>query len=422
MKTTTKTLLAGLLLALASCDDDKTPAAAATGAFFLSINGETAAYILRADDLETGELSIHDNTRTLEQTGHTWIFSDAPPVALGLIYQQGDPGIGLAIGLNADGTLRDIGSFQVSSRYTSYGFFDRHALTSVGGQPLVSDGDTLKHDGANRSDGVTFNIITLDGALSLRERTIPTLNITGNGDQATFSGIVDAGNGEFLTGLVLSRPRDPSATGGSSSGAITYPDSVWVAALDANLSLKRLYRDDRISYSSGRYRSQYYSQIAKADDGIIYVFSGAYETTTTRPCGALRVIPGATAFDPAYYFNIQEKTGGHKFRKVWHVTGNHFLLEMYNDLTPTATGAASWYGLVNVEAKTFTPVTGLPAPGEITSTGLPMSYNGELYLPVTAAGQHPAIYIINPLTATARAGLRVTDATTINAVGRLAYP
>ncbi|MDR0835077.1 MAG: DUF4374 domain-containing protein, partial [Tannerella sp.] len=277
-----------------SCDDkDNDPIVPETetaGAFFISISGETADYIIKTADLETGNLKISDNNKELEQSGYTWIFNDKPSVAIGLIYQQGDPGIGLGYRLKADGRLEELGQFQISSRFTSYGFFDKYALTSVGGKTPVDDnGNALLDAGGNeRTDGVTFNIIGMEDGFTLREQSITTLNMAGNGEQATLSGIVDLGNGEFLTGLVLSKPRDPNATGGASTGTVTYPDSVWVAAFDANLNITRIYRDNRISYSSGRFRSTYYSQIGKADDGTVYVFSGSFEATTTRPAGALR--------------------------------------------------------------------------------------------------------------------------------------
>lgn len=406
-----------------SCDkeDKPQPEPEKQGAFFISATGESTQYILRADNPETGEMSIADNVKTLEISGYTWIFNSNPSVAVGLIYQQGDPGIGLGYVVAEDGSLRESGQFLITSRFTSYGFFDRYALTSVGGiTPVDANGNALTDAAGNmRTDGVTFTVIDLNNNFALKEKTITTLNITGNGGQATLSGIVDMGNGEFLSGMVISQPKDPNQGGGASSGTITYPDSVWVAAFDANLNLKRIYRDDRISYSSGRFRSQYYSQIGKVDDGNIYVFSGSYESSTTRPAGALRINKDATAFDASYYFNIQEKTGGYKFRKVWHITGNYFLLELYNDLVPTATGAATQYGVADVAAKTFKWITGIPAKDKITATGLPAPYGGKMYFPITAEAADPAIYIIDPATATATKGLSITGATSINAIGRL---
>jgi hypothetical protein len=411
-------------LTFAACEEDNNqPAPEKQGAFFLSVTGESAEYILRVDNPESGTASIANNSKTLELSGYTWIFNENPSVAVGLIYRQGDPGIGLGYTVVGDGILHESGQFQISSRFTSYGFFDRYALTSVGGQtPVDAQGNALLDAGGNaRTDAVTFNFINLKNGFALQEKTITTLNITGNGEQATFSGIVDVGNGEFLTGLVVSQPRDPNATGGASSGTITYPDSVWVAAFDANLNLKRIYRDNRISYSSGRFRSQYYSQIGKSENGDVYVFSGSYETTTTHPAGALRIAKGATAFDPSYYFNIEEKSGGYRFRKVWHIGGNSFLLEFYNVKNEpiTVNTAATQYGVVDMSAKTFNWVTGIPAKDKITATGLPSAYGGKMYFPITAEAADPAIYIIDPATATATKGLSVTGATNINAIGRL---
>ncbi|MDR3269783.1 MAG: DUF4374 domain-containing protein [Tannerella sp.] len=410
-------------LAFTACDPDNgdKPEKEKAGAFFLSVTGESAEYILQVNNPEEGSVSIADNVKTLEMSGYTWIFNNKPSVAIGLIYRQGDPGVGLGYTVTADGALHESGQFQIASRFTSYGFFDRYALSSVGGQtPVDAQGNALTDAGGNaRTDGVTFNFIDLENGFSLQEKSLTTLNMTGNGEQATFSGIVDMGNGEFLTGLVMSKPRDPNATGGASSGTITYPDSVWVAAFDAGLNLKRIYRDNRISYSSGRFRSAYYSQIGKAENGDVYVFSGSYETATTRPAGALRILRNATAFDASYYFNIEEKSGGYRFRRIWYIAENYFLLEIYNDLIPSATAAATRYGVVDMSAKTFRWVTGIPAFDKITATGQPAAYSGKMYFPVTEDGANPAIYVIDPATALAVKGLSVTGATTVNAIGRL---
>jgi hypothetical protein len=391
------------------------------GAFFISVTGESSEYIMQANNLETGDLIITDNIKQLELSGYTWIFNNSRGQAIGLIYQQGDPGIGLGYGVNPNGQFQELGQFQVVTRFTSYGFFDKYALTSVGGQtPVDANGNALVDINGNpRSDGVTFNLIDMDNSLAMTDKTITTLNMAGNGEQATFSGIVDMGNGEFLTGLVLSQPRDPNATGGASTGIVTYPDSVWVAAYDANLNLKRIYRDNRISYSSGRFRSQYYSQIAKGGDGNVYVFSGSYETASTKPCGALRIKAGDTDFDKSYYFNIEQLTDGYHFRKIWHITGDYFLLEFYNDTEVSATGAATQYGVVNVATKSFNWVTGIPAKDKITGTGLPAAYNGKMYFPITAESANPAIYIIDPVTASATKGISIAGAKSINSVGRL---
>lgn len=404
-----------------SCSDDNeqidpAPVPDVADAFFISVMGESAEYIMMTENLEDGVLSIRDNVAELEQSGYTWIFNTNPSAAVGLIYNQGDPGVGLGYGIEADGSLAKLGSFQITTRFTSYGFFDKYALTSVGGQTLA---------GKNTDDGVLFNFIDLE-TLQMAEKTLTTLNITGNGEQATFSGIVDMGNGEFLTGLVLSQPREESTEGGSSTGTVTYPDSVWVAAFDADLNLKHIYRDDRISYSAGRYRSQYYSQIVKVDDGTVYVFSGSYDynnTPTTCPCGALKINKGAKEFDQNYYFNIEALSGGYRFRKVWHITGDYFLLEFYNHVgrLTTALDPATQYAVVNMKNKMFDWVGGeMPLKDDIISTATtPMVFNGKMYFPITAGSDNPTIYIIDPVMAQATKGASIAGASSIRAVGKL---
>lgn len=389
--------------------------------YFIAADGESAEYLLITDNLEEGDLSIAGNGLELEQSGYTWISNDDPSVAIGLIYQQGDPGIGLGYNLNEDGELNELGQFQITSRFTSYGFFNNMALTSVGGQtPVDEQGNVLlDKDGNERSDGVTFNLIDLENDLALQERTITTLDMVHKGEQATLSGILDIGNGEFLTGLVVSSPKDPEAGGGGSTGVIQYPDSVWVAKYDADLNLKQIYRDDRISYASGRFKSQYYSQIGIADDGNVYVFSGSFDENTTLPAGALRINKGADSFDGNYYFNIEEKAG-YRFRKVYHITQDYFLLELYNDKEVSSSGAATQYGVVKMEDQTFNWVSGIPSKESITGTGLPASHEGKLYFPITAEGQDPAIYSIDPVSGTATKGISV-KATNIRAVSVLTY-
>lgn len=378
--------------------------------YFIAATAGTSTYLLTAEDLESGTATIVGNGIEIPRTYNMWV-NNGTTASVGLIYAQGDPGIGISYGLDEKGNLAPVGNeFQITSRFTTYGAFDKYVVTSVSGQTLT-----------NGKIGAVFNFIDLESNNNMTQNSIVTENITGNGQIGTFSGIVDIGNGEFLSALVVSEPKDPSQGGGSSTGDVTYPDSVWVAALDANLNVKRLYRDDRISYAAGRMRSQYYSQIGKADDGTVYIFSGSYQSTTTRPAGALRIQKGATEFDANYYFNIEELSGGYRFRKVWHITEDYFLLEVYNDLDYGSTTPASQYAVVDAGAKTFKWVTqGFPAKDEITATGLPFADNGKIYFPVTTASAQPTVYVIDPITATAKAGL-VVEAEGISSLSRFTY-
>jgi len=444
-----------LALGLGSCEknDDNTggvpddPTVEETGVFFISMQGDGAEYIGLVDEIESGSIvmgaSDFNYYKELELSGYTWIFNNKPSMGLGLIYSQGDPGLGLAYGV-VNNFLYQYPAFDISSRFTSYGFLSNYAITSVGGQSAIDEnGDPVYlSNGEQRADMAIFNFYNMSNNMYSQEKTILTTNIAGNGEQATFSGIVDLGDGTFLTGMVLSQPKDPeNSTGGSSTGAINYPDSVWVAKFDQNLNLQKIYRDNRISYSSGRYRSQYYSQIGKSDDGYIYVFSGSYDynaNATSKKAGAIRIDPSTDSFD-SYYFDIESASQGYRFRKVWHITGDYFLLEFYNH-TGRLVGIddpATQYGIVNMSAKSLNWIGGeWPSYSEISATGQPMAYAGKMYFPLTVGGiditdangevvgttaeQDPAIYIIDPVTAKAAKGLTIEGPSSIRAVGRMA--
>lgn len=410
------TLLLGSFVACSS-DDDKDGGVepdkgTKESGYFISVVADGTEYLMRTDDVSKGSLKVNENFKELKQSGYTWLFDAQQKNALGLIYLKGEPGLGLGYTIDSKGQFVQSGQFQVSSRFTSYGFLDQFAITLVGGQTPAGESKDV-------TDAVTANFYNLEKGLANHNKTIRTLNITGNKQQATFAGVVDAGNGEFLTGLVVSEPRDPNATGGSSSGTITYPDSIWVASIDKDLNIKHIFRDDRLSYSAGRYRSQYYSQIGKADNGDVYVFSGAYEATTTRPAGALLIKKGAKEFDKEYFFDIQ-KLAKFKFKNVWHINGNYFMLEFYNkEKIESTLDPTTQYGIVDAAKKTFEWVKNLPSKDAIADIGTPTPLDGKLYFPIKEEGQDPTIYIIDPATAKAEKGLKVVGADNIGAVGFL---
>lgn len=311
--------------------------------------------------------------------------------------------------------FEQIGQFQVNDRFTTYGFIDDMFVTSVSGQ---TRGD--------RTDIAVFDFWSLDdsGVKLLRSKSRYTTDIAGEGQQATFSGIVDNGDGTFLTAMIKSDHKDDGSNAqGGSIGTVKYPDSCWVVKMDTALNIKAVYGDNRISYACGQFRSQTLNSIYKADDGNVYVFSNSYESTTTLPAGALRIKKGADGFDKDYYFNIQSELGGYKFRRVWPITGSKFLLELYDDKTPTSTGAARHYAVIDMETKSHVEVTGLPDKLNITSgstTGdVPMVHDGKIYIPITQRGGYAALYNVDPNTGVATKGITVTGAATIRSVGYL---
>ena len=412
----------GAVMLFTSCGDDDSGISGETvqkgkGEFFIAVKASSSTeYVMQAESLEGEDLDIKSNIMELPQTEYTWIFRN--DLAIGLVYQQQFAGIGYGLRLLPDLSLEKLGEFKITTRYSNYGFFGGYLVTSVAGQ-VSSDG--------SRNDGATFAFWNIDGdAIELdHTKTIWTEDLTGNGQQVTFSGIVDLGNGEFLSSMVQSDFHQTGTGNGSSVGDVKYPDSVWVAALDKDLNIKRIYRDDRISYSAGQYRSQVFPQIGKADDGTVYVFSSAFNENTTRHCAALRINSGATDFDKDYYFDIEALTGGYTFRRMWHITDDKFFLEIYNEKTFNTMSVGHQYGIVDMSDKTFKWVTGVPDKTLITSGaetgGVPMFYNGKLYLPITEFKQDAAVYVVDPETAVAKKGITIKGVSEIRSLGHLRF-
>lgn len=389
--------------------------ATTSGHFFLDAAADDGTeYILQNTSVTDGDLNISSNIKELPTSPYTWVFKDS--YAVGVSYQQQYAGLGYCVKLTDETKpFEQIGQFQVNDRFTTYGFIDDMFVTSVSGQ---TRGD--------RTDIAIFDFWSLDdsGVKLLRSESRYTTDIAGEGQQATFSGIVDNGDGTFLTAMIKSDHKDDGSNAqGGSIGTVKYPDSCWVVKMDTALNIKAVYGDNRISYACGQFRSQTLNSIYKADDGNVYVFSNSYESTSTLPAGALRIKKGADGFDKDYYFNIQSELGGYKFRRVWPITGSKFLLELYDDKTPTSTGAARHYAVIDMETKSHVDVTGLPDKLNITSgqtTGdVPMVHDGKIYIPITQRGGYAALYNVDPNTGVATKGITVTGAATIRSVGYL---
>jgi hypothetical protein len=392
----------GAMYILPSCDKDENKEQQTKGAYLISASSADGSYLLQSEDITSGQVSIVGNG--IESDASTaWIFY-RDQYAYSLMYRQGDPATVSAYEINAEGSLQKrMNEYQMPSRYTTYGYFGNYIVTAVS---------------ITRSDetpGLSFNFLDVT-TQSITEKTIASGNFTGNGETANLSGILEVGD-KFFSGVCTT----PAVNAGGSTGTSTaYPDSVWVAIFDKDLNYTIL-RDNRLSYATGRYRSGYHTNLAKDDNDNVYVFSSAYDSRTSKPSGALRVKKGETRFDPDYFFDIQTLAQGRHLFKVWHITGDYFLLQMYN--TPNQTSEAVWsvLAVVDVVKKTYREVTGLPALEKITSIGnTPYAGDGKIAVPVVSSDEYPHIYIIDPVTATASKGIEVV-AESISAIGKLSY-
>ncbi|WP_298653036.1 DUF4374 domain-containing protein [uncultured Proteiniphilum sp.] len=414
-------------------------------------NDVTASYLLTSEALDKGTVTAGENNGHETELGTYWVYYQ-DKYLFRLAYNQGNAGISSSYILNNQGSMEDRNNTYEIKRFTSYGTYKNYIITSSTGDL----GANLADENGYLPKGFLFSYLDVEKeTYNSNQEVILSENYLGNGEFVTLAGILESGNkvysapipmglsqygvktegGKYVKYPELVKTED----GGSASSAYKkgelqwtqYPDEAWIAIYNnEKMEDPELIKTDKISYACGRYRSQYYQTTWAADNGDIYVFSPSYAKTmtgvqkTTLPAGVVRIKAGAEVFDNDYYCNLEEQTGGNSFLRTWHIGGDYFLLLMYDvpfvegfDATTTP---ASRLAVFKGESKELTYVTGLPAPENIQGFAeTPYVEEGTAYIAVTTTGgTSPAVYSINPQTATATKGLTV-QANQIAAIGKL---
>lgn len=416
----------------------------------VTASGNTTHVLLTSKTLDEGLVSTVNNG--LVNDGATqWVFYKNRYL-YALTYNQGNAGTTRSYIMNSDREVQArSGEFAVR-RFTTYGIYDKYIITSSTGDGPVEYAD------ANGYLPKTFLLSYLD----VEDETFHTNdtkvkgymaeNFLGTGEFVTLAGILEHDNKLYAAAVpmglsqygckqgngkwILAGNEDLVKTADGGSGSSSYkkgelqwtqhPDECWVAIFeDATLQTKKLIKTDKISYACGRFKSQYYQTIWEADNGDVYVFSPSYAKTmsdprqqTTLPAGVVRIPAGREEFD-SYYCNLEEQTGGKSFLRCWHIADDYFLLLMY-DRPLTETGfQAKELAVFKAESKKLTYVTGIPSADLISGFGnTPYTENGYAYMAVTTTDGHPAVYKIDPSSATATKGVTV-EATQITGIGKL---
>jgi hypothetical protein len=406
----------------------------------------SASYLLTADTLGEGSISAKNNGLETE-AGTYWIFYQ-DKYLYRLVYNQGNAGVSSSYILNEKGEVKDRDMQYEIRRFTSYGTYKGFIITSSTG----TLGESFADENGYQPFG--FQLSYLDVANETfkdNSEVIMAENYLGNGEYVTLAGILET-NGKIYSapipmglshygvkaegGKYVKYPElVTTESGGGGSGAYTagqlpnsqYPDEAWMAIYnDETLKNPKLIKTDKISYACGRFRSQYYQTTWAAGNGDVYVFSPSYAKVmtadvqkTSLPAGVVRIKAGAEDFDPNYYCNLEEQTGGASFLRCWHISDDYFLFVMYDKPFTEKGYVASKLAVYKGEDKKFTYVTGMP--DDISTFGsTPYFENGIAYMPVTTTNGQPSLYCINPATAVAKKGITV-ESESIGAAGKLTY-
>lgn len=462
-------LLAGLFaaslagMALTSCSEDEQNGSnnnsnTSTGNYVIAAtvtSSSTDTYVLlTAPSLDEGEVTTQGNGLVNEGATY-WVFY-ANRYLYALNYNQGEAGTTQSFVLNNAGALEKRSQEYYVNRFTTYGYYDRYIMTTSTG-----DGPSeLKDENGYVPQSFLTSYLDVENQTytsNTVNASTPFLseNFLGNGEYVTLAGLAQVGTRLYAAAVpmglsqygcmqknddgsykwVLPGNEDliKTESGGSGSGAYDkdelqwtqYPDECWMAIFtDQTLTDWKLIKTDKISYACGRNRSQYYQMNWLADDGYMYVFSPSYAKTmkdvrqqTTLPAGVVRIDTKAEDFDPDYYYNLEAKADGASFLRSWYIGGDYFLLLMYDKAITASDKVANRLAVFNVSNGDLSYVSGLPT--DVSGFGnTPYMENGSAYIAVTTTSGYPAIYRIEPSTATASKGL-VVKATSLNGVGRL---
>ena len=454
------TAMAGLTLT--ACDDDPSISGGDGGdddnnaeyviAASVTASGNTTNVLVNAESLDEGTVTTINNG-VVNDGATYWVFFKEQYL-YALTYNQGEAGGTRSYIMDASGELKKRSAELGVKRFTTYGIYDKYIMTSSTG-----DGPTEWND-ENGYTPKVFLLSYLDPAAETfttndtQNKAYLSENFLGTGEYVTLSGMLEHNNKIYTAavpmGLSQYGTKDQNGkwvlpgnedlvkkeSGGSNSSAYKkdelqwtqYPNECWVAIFDdATMTSKKLIKTDKISYAAGRMKSQYYQMIWAADNGDVYVFSPSFAKTmtdarqkTTLPAGVVRIPSGSTEFDD-YYCNLEALTNGNSFLRSWHIADDYFMLLMY-DRPLTETGyVANQLAIFKAGDKKLTYVTGLPSTDQISGFGNePYVEKGNAYVTVTfnEGDGNPAIYKINPATATATKGLTI-EATQVSGVGKL---
>ena len=412
--------------------------------FFTGTNSEGSAnYIATVESLAEGSSSIVGNG--LETfTGTEW-FTYKDKYLFRLQYNQGNNGGTSAYFLNSKGQIEQMPNTYDIQRFSTYGIYGNYVITSA------SVASSTKDAQGNAAYGISATYIDPIAGTTTNRDIIPAENYLGNGEYVTFSGITESkgklytavipmglsaygyadGNGKWVkTGnedLLTANADDPSI---KTLSATQYPDSCYVAVFtNEQMDNPTIIKTGNMSYACGRMRSQYYQCIWAADNGDVYVFSPNVSRTqadarlkSNHKSSVMRIKAGATSFDNGSgVVDIESLAGGLPLYRCWHLKDNYFLLLLYNNGINNMGTDATVMAVYDGDAKTVKIVSGLPDKSVISAFGK-RPYNdgnGMSYITVqTSDGQKPAVYEINPSTATAKRGLEV-ECGEIKYAGRL---
>lgn len=440
---------------VSSCSDNSSnlpevenPSTEGVSSYIVSATVGEANVLLKSSQFDSGSISAATGDRLVTETGTFWIYYQ-DKYLYRLVYNQGNAGVSSSYVLNSAGNVVERNMTYEVRRFTGIGLYEDMIITSSTG----SMGDAHADENGYLPKGFLFSYLNVDAeTYTTNSEDIRAENYLGNGEFVTLAGFEQVGSKIFTAPIPMGLSQYgvkanggeyvvypelvKTEAGGSSSSAYLegelqwtqHPNEAWIAIYEnSNFQNPKLIKTDKISYACGRNKSQYYQTVWSAENGDVYVFSPSYAKTmtaevqkTTLPAGVVRIKAGTEVFDNDYYCNIEALAGGKSFLRCWPISGDNFLMLMYDRPLTESGFTGNQLAIFNASSQTLTYVTGLPSADIISSfVNNPHMEDGKVYMPVTTTDEtQPAIYVIDAATAVATVGLSVA-ADAVSGLGKL---
>jgi len=308
--------------------------------------GEAANYIVTANSLEEGEISIKNNG--VETSAYSFLVQNN--TLFGITYA--DYGPTHAFKLDASGTLISFGN-TVNTEFTgAYTPIDDDAYVGVSLSGGVENPEAILY----KFDAVNIQVAT---------RKPFSLKMIGNEEFANYNGIMEVGDKLYMP--LVSTP-------GVQGKVSPYVDSAWIAVFDkSTLEYKRLIREGRIGSIGNWFGMQGIQQI---DNGDVYAWAtsgGNSAHASKNPSAVIKINAGTDEVDPSYFFNVEAKTGK-KIARGTYLKEGKFLMTLYQtEEVGSVSGGIVNLAIVDVINQTVTEVSGVPDHAQ-------MPYDNKVYV------------------------------------------
>ncbi|MBW2961967.1 DUF4374 domain-containing protein [Mesonia aestuariivivens] len=395
------------MLGFTSCSDDDGEdntvgcEGVATEEYVVAATSEENSYVLTKENISEGELSIVGDG--LQVTGTPSWFFYKNLAAYSFVYRQGDPGTTQSFILEDCGLEpRNPIDLQVS-------------IQSKG---IVGEELFVQYSSRNyENPEATFYKVNGKTSVVTGPVTINTKELANNGEYAYITDITEHNSRVWIAYRTIKAGEDNEDNAFNSD----FNDHTYIAIFNEDLEfIQRIEDTGRTGVIAGQSRSQGETGIEPVENGDVYVFSSALDAPEVNS-GVLKINNGTTEFDPNYFFNISEASGGYKLYRTHYVGDNTFVLQMFteqNIASARPTETRHKFAVVNVATKSFNWVDDVP--NGIQEIGAPYvdKANKEVVFPIKTS-ENPRLYIINAANHVMTAGTKI-EADGVTAVGKLA--